>query len=230
MSKKQAPVDESKAEKNYLIRYLVMALGFLALGICMLVFRQVTPQFIGYLCGGAVLLYSVVRIAMYFVKNDASQIYRTDLATGIVVLFVGLYIIMRNSTVYPLVPVAIGFVVVFGAVIKLQFSFDVRRTAFPQWWLLLVATALSGAIGTLFIVWQGLTQTWLGSLMIAEGVIDLLVVILVFSRLAPQPAELQQAQVAASPPEQAQAVVPVVPAEPEQQMQPQLMQPPADPQ
>lgn len=167
--------------KNFVSTFIILSLGYIGLGLMFLLAPEQSQVLICYLLGGVSMLIGLVRIVFYFMKDDLSRAFQNDLAYGVVLLIAGIYLFSRPQDLWNWIPILLGFAVVFDSIIKLQQAFDLKRGAFKAWWLVLIgalATLIFGVLLIMDVFGGNLLFYFLGAVLIADGLINLISVLL----------------------------------------------------
>ncbi|MDL2325320.1 DUF308 domain-containing protein, partial [Ruminococcaceae bacterium OttesenSCG-928-A16] len=130
--------------------------------------------------GGFAIVMGLVRIASFFVRDVTERILHGDFATGIVMVAIGIFLFTNPDFLWRLLPIIIGFTILFDSIIKLQNSFAMRQMEFPAWWVYSVVSVITAVLGILLIVGvfgDNILIYYLGGVLIADGVINIVVVL-----------------------------------------------------
>lgn len=252
MANKQTGADSGSAAKksgvlNNPVRNLIIAaVVCLVLGVAFLTEPHFIYDYCGYAVGGLVCLIGLVYIIIYFCRKPVSGVYRSEFATGVMVLAVGVYVIVASfrpaalglSITLRLIVTALGVLIAADGVMKLQYTLDLARMKCGSWWVGLITSALGIALGVLTAI--GLVDSFgvmvirgrddfvnamlfLGIGFCVNGVLDLLTMILVAvrNRKAAKAEAAAAAVPAAETPAPATYYTPTPPAAPAEPPAPQ---------
>lgn len=168
--------------KRFMSTFIIFSVGYIILGLLLLLAPETSQRIITYIIGGVAIISGLARIILYFVKDDYASAFRNDLAVGIVLLIAGIYLIARPDNIWQWIPVLIGFGVVFDSIIKMQHSFDLKRSGFNFWWLVLIAAMATAVLGALLIldVFNNILFVYLGIVLVADGIINIGSILLLY--------------------------------------------------
>lgn len=161
--------------------YLLVSIFFIALGL-LLVIRPDTSmiQFCRFL-GGVALLFGVVRIIGYFVREIEGVGLRYDFATGAFAIIAGAFMLWRAPDVANVMAVVIGLFILVDCVFKLQVAMDSKRMGASSWWITLLFTCVALVLGLLLIFdtfkGQKILSIMMGIALVADGLQNLCTVI-----------------------------------------------------
>ncbi len=167
-----------QASKHFTTGFIIGSVAYIVLGILMLVFPDTSEKLICYLLGGVALIIGIVCIVSFVTgRNDpAANLFRFDLAIGVVLLVVGIYLIAWPSSVWEWLPVVLGLCVVFDSIIKLQQSLNLKRGGFNGWWIVLLVAVVTAVLGILLVVnafGGNALIYYIAIVLIADGVVNL---------------------------------------------------------
>ncbi len=183
--------------KRFKLNYSLLSAGYIVLGALRLFFPDPASYLMCYALGAIAALMGLVRVVTFFAKHDPSRVFHHDLAIGVTLLVVGVYIVARPQDIADILPVLLGFCVLFDSVIKMQYAFEMRRTDMKAWWTVLVVAMLTAIAGVLLIlqVFQGSTLVYyLGVVLAADGIANLLTLFMMVIRLKQHDKQLAAAE------------------------------------
>ncbi|MDL2252949.1 DUF308 domain-containing protein [Ruminococcaceae bacterium OttesenSCG-928-I18] len=166
-----------ESAKRFRVNFIILSLGYILLGVFRILNRDAESLLICYILGGFAIVGGIVRVAFYFLKESGTRIFRNDLALGVLLLFAGIYCILKPETILSLLPVVLGFCVIFDSVLKLEYSFDMKRAVFGGWWFVMVLAVISAICGILLVLgsFSGTVLFYfLGSVLLFDGALNLI--------------------------------------------------------
>ena len=172
--------------KRRSLNFAAWSIGYIALGLVLLLAPDHGRQILCLLVGVGIIILGIGRIAWYFAKDDVSRAFHNDIPYGIILLILGIYIIAKPESVFGLLPVILGFSVVFDSMVKLQHSFDLKRTGFVPWWGVLVGSLVTAVLGVLLILGvidQTILLYYFGAVLLLDGAFNLIIIALLSWRL-----------------------------------------------
>lgn len=208
--------------KRFLSTFVIVSIGYLILGFVLLLAPETSKLIITYIVGAVAVVGGIFRTVLFFSKEDLSRVYRNDLAVGVTLILAGVYLFAWPEGVWAWVPVLLGFGVVFDSIIKMQYAFGLRRSAYTLWWAVLVASLATATLGALLILRMfsgNALLLYLGIVLVVDGLINIASVLLIHFRqkkagkAAGKPPK-KKAEAEAAP---AQAVPEITPPTPPQQ-------------
>ena len=232
------PAKKSGVLTNPIRNLTSTAVLCLILGTAFLALPYFVRDYCGFVIGGLLCAAGLVYTIIYFLRKPVSGIYRSEFASGLVILAAGIYVIVASlrpdatgvSITLRLIITALGVLIAVDGVMKLQYTLDMARMRYDAWWVGLFTSFLGLAIGVLIAT--GLVDDFgvrihigaddflsamliLGVSFIVNAALDLITVILVAVRNhAAAKAEAAAAKAAAesAAPEPASPYVSAVPA------------------
>ncbi len=167
--------------RRFQLSFVLFSLAYILLGLIRILDTDPTSMLLCYILGGFALAGGVVRMAFFFLKPNAARLFRNDLAIGVLLLFAGLYCILKPESILALLPVVLGFGVLFDSVLKMEYSFHMKRAQFGAW-APLVVLALVSCLGGVLLVLNSFSgkalQYFMGGTLIYDGLLNLLTLVL----------------------------------------------------
>lgn len=170
MMRSTAPMRSAK------IGYIVLSILICALGILLIAFPSFSVSLLGWVSGGLLVLFGIVKLIGYFSKDLYRLAFQYDLAFGILLLALGTVILVHPGSVMNFICIALGIVILADGLFKIQISTQARQFGLRKWWLILlfaVAACLCGA-ALLFRPAEGsrVLTILLGISLLAEGILN----------------------------------------------------------
>ncbi len=131
---------------------LIAAAAYIVLGMVLLLFPTQVSQFIGYALGGVAIAFGIYRLVLYFMRNRTAQLLAGDLYAGIILEYVGIYIIMHHQEAMDFLAMICGIFLTAGCIIKLQNAIDLKRIGQTFWWMILLFGIISLILAVLSIL------------------------------------------------------------------------------
>ena len=133
-------------------KFSILALiGFVVIGILLLIFPTIVPTVAGYVIGVLLLCFGVIKIVGYLRKEEGKKIGGLGFAFGIVAAIIGVFIIIKPMVIADSFIKVFGFIILVNGIIKLQRSIDLKRAESKNWWSILAVALVSMALGIFFI-------------------------------------------------------------------------------
>ena len=131
----------------------------------------------GHAFGGILLIYGVVTIVSFFLRDSRQGSFVFELFLGIVAAALGLLFLLRPVIVASVLPVILGLFIVVDGLVKLKRALELRRMLYLRWTVPLALSAGSAVLG-LVIVFQPFLAAealvmLIGAVLIYEGLSDL---------------------------------------------------------
>ena len=174
-----------EAAKRFKITFTILSIGYILMGVLRIIFPEPGQLHISYLLGGIALLAGIVRVAFYFLKDLQSRAFKNDLAIGGVLLIAGVYLIVNPDNLVQWLPIIIGFAIVFDSILKLEYSFGLKRLNYYPWFVIAIVSLVTAITGILLIIgtFEGAFLVYyLGIVLIIDGIANL-IALLLFSNI-----------------------------------------------
>lgn len=154
------------------------ALLCLVFGIVLIIWPDISSNFICYAIGAAIMLVGVIFVIRYIRKDLVRDFYRKDLVIGLIAISLGLVALLRVELIKGLIPTILGIVVLFSGIVKLQNAIDMFRMQYTYWYVILILSLLNVGFGILLIlepVWiVDIVFVLIGCGLVYSGLSDLL--------------------------------------------------------
>lgn len=161
---------------------IALAAALIAAGIGLLVKPDVSTALIGDLVGIVLTLCGIFRLIGYFSKDLYRLAFQFDLIYGIVLIVLGIVTLTKPQNLLHMLSIAAGICVIADGLMKLRIAADSRRFGIRNSWLIAGTAALTLAVGLLLVFCPAesvrLLTRCLGLVLLAEGVLNLITVIM----------------------------------------------------
>lgn len=160
--------------------YIFISFIFYVAGVLYMVLPSVSPLAV-CICSGIILvLYGVVKIVGYCSDDLYNLAFQYDLACGVFLIVVGLIVLGCNLRIWYYLTPALGLLILFDAVLKVQTSKDAKVFGLETWNWILSVSVIAGVFGVLIIIkpfsGSGVTHIINGCGLLTEGFMNHLTV------------------------------------------------------
>lgn len=157
---------------------IVMSVLYVALGVFLLMVPGTALNVVCYALGGVVLACAVMQLVRYFMAERSLFRSQLILASGLVCLGLGAFLILRSDIVVRILPIVFGLFVIFDSLGRVQNALELRRCGYASWKGFLLLPLLSIVLGVVMILDPFATMETLvmaiGVILVVEGAINLL--------------------------------------------------------
>lgn len=159
--------------------YVALSIFLIGLGVCAVVWPDIGLSTICIAIGAGAVVFGVVRIIAYFLRETRGVALNFDFSVGLLCLIAGVILLIHPQSVIDFLQVVIGIYLLLDSVFKLQTALDSRRIGIPGWWVPLVFTVACLVLGVLMILKVGadVIMVLIGAALIADGLQNLCLVI-----------------------------------------------------
>jgi len=137
--------------KHFKSSYSWISLGYVILGGIFLIFPELSLTTLCYAFGILTIVYGIVHLITYFVKDRLVSVFRYDMVIGILAVGLGILILICPQLVINILPILIGVFILLSSIMKIQNAVDLKRVEHPRWWLFLIFALISIALGVVLI-------------------------------------------------------------------------------
>ena len=161
--------------------YLLISVFFIALGVLLVAKPELSMTYFCRFLGGVAILFGVIRVIGYFLREMEGVGLRYDFATGTFAVIAGALMIWRAPEMAGIMSVVIGLFILVDCVFKLQVAMDSKRMGAGTWWVTLLFTCVSMVLGLLLVFdtfkGQQVLSIMMGIALVADGLQNLCTVI-----------------------------------------------------
>ena len=132
--------------------FIFTSLLYMALGIVLLVWPDISLNVVCFSFGVVTLLYGVVKLFMYVAnRSDGGFFYQIHLVVGVIAIALGVFFLMRPDIIISIFPIMIGLFIIFHSIVKVQGAFELRKVEYDKWWGILVAAIVTAGLGIIIV-------------------------------------------------------------------------------
>ena len=163
--------------KNLKKSYILTAIFYVVLGICLTVWPETMERVVCYAFGGLLLLYGILYIIQYFAGDSDRSFYDFGMVNGLIAAGIGIFFIVEADSVVGSLGFVLGLIILIDSFIKFQKAIELQRAKYTYWWVILLLSFFTIALGVILIVNPFKTVTTLarliGIFLILDGLTDL---------------------------------------------------------
>ena len=165
---------------NRRVSCTLSAVCFVALGIFLLVWPDLSRIWICRLLGIALLVSGGVYVVSHFVKaKGAVAVFHYDLILGVVLAIVGVWLLTTPDLILTFLQYILGVILVVHGVIDLQGALNLRAGSSAYWKIMLLLAVITIVLGVIVLVNPFATINALlmlvGIALIYDGISDLVI-------------------------------------------------------
>lgn len=163
--------------RNMKINYVTASILYLVLGLVLLIWPGITSSVICLVFGVLLLIYGAVTIIAFLIRDSKAGSFLFDLVLGIVGVALGLLLLLRPDILLSILPVVLGIYIIIDALLNVKRAIELHRMAYQRWWVILVLSLVSAALGVVILLRPYLTAEMLirviGFVFLYTGISDL---------------------------------------------------------
>ena len=164
--------------KQFSKSYILVSALYVVLGVVLLVWPGTSVKMICYGLGFAMVVLGITYGIIYFTKDNLQGFLQMDLVIGIVCLACGVFILLNPPFLATVLPFAMGIILLLGAVVKIQSSWNMRRLKFKKWYLVLICALVIIALGIVLLCnpfkEEKFMILYIGACLILDGLTNLI--------------------------------------------------------
>ena len=160
---------------------LVLSIAFIALGLLLLIMPETSLLWLCYAFGAVVLITGIVCLVQYARLRGSGFAAPFFLVAGVITAALGLFTLAQPQVVASFLPVVFGLFILIDGCSRIGTAVELARCQADRWWLVLLFSVLSIALGILLLVnpfGAAVSVVMLcGVLLIIEGAVNLACVV-----------------------------------------------------
>ena len=137
-----------KGIRNSLV---LLALLYIVLGVVLILFPATSLNLACLLIGAVTLLYGVVRIFGY-TRAGEGEASRLELAFGIVLAALGVFLLVCPQLLVSLIPIALGAYQLVDSFSAIKRSLEWKSLGFSRWWVSFLVSLVLALFGLVMIL------------------------------------------------------------------------------
>lgn len=142
--------------KNFFLNlkksYMITAIFYTLLGISMIIWPDILARLVCYSFGGLLIIYGLVIVIGNFADKGDNSFYGFSMINGLISAGIGIFFIAKYSILVGSIGFVMGLIIVIDSFVKFQKAFDLHRSGYHLWWLVMIFSFLTIALGVLVIV------------------------------------------------------------------------------
>lgn len=155
---------------------IIMSLACICVGLLLLIAPQVAEAIITTVIGAVGIVIGIAHVIRYTAMDTRAAIDSDALMKGMVWIAGGILFIAMGPTFFALLPVLLGFFILFCGVSKVQYAMNLRHMNSKAWKAELIAAFVFIAMGILvivnpFSVFYTLLRI-VGAVLVVQGIFD----------------------------------------------------------
>ena len=171
--------------------YLLLSVFLVGMGVCLVMWPQLSADMACMIVGGGAMLFGLVKIVFYFVRQVNAMVEQYDFSTGLLSIAAGTVLLVQPDEMLRLLPQVLAVCMLVDCVFKIQVVLDAKRLGSAVWFLQLLAVMICIGWGVCLLLQpfgldKYLSQMFAGGL-IVEGVLNLLTVLFIAFTLKKEP-------------------------------------------
>ena len=159
------------------LNFLLVSILYVLLGLVLLIWPGVSVTVFCYAFGAVLLLYGLVTVLHFFLRDTRQAAMAFELFLGVVAAAVGLVFLLQPTVVASILPVVVGLFIVVDSLVNLKRALELRRMDYVRWKVPLVLSVVALALGLVVVLRPFLAAEALvmliGGVLIYTGLSDL---------------------------------------------------------
>lgn len=139
--------------KRARVSFLLASVLYVILGLVLLIWPGVGGVALCRLLGAALLLYGLVTIVGFLLRDREMSGFRLELLFGIIAAATGLFFLLQPLAVFSILSMVMGVYVIIDSLVALNRVRALYRMEYPYWWVSLLLTILGVVLGAV-LLWR----------------------------------------------------------------------------
>lgn len=131
--------------------YVAFCTLLICTGLCLVIWPSISMTVMNYIIGALILAFGLIRIVGYFADDYYCIAFQFDLALGIFASVIGVAVLIHPKWLIASMPIAIGLFALVNGLFSVQSAIDAKKFGIRRWWLILICSILTVAIGLLMV-------------------------------------------------------------------------------
>ena len=127
--------------------FFILSAACIVLGLCFVLFPVASAETLGMIFGALIVVLGALKIIFFFRGEYFGFPLPGELAFGVLDVILGGILLGRPGFAASILPFIMGFMLVTDSLVKLQMSFDAKRSGLSSWWLVLLTAILGAFLG-----------------------------------------------------------------------------------
>lgn len=161
--------------------YIVMSVLFGLLGIMLIAVPEFSVPALAVVFGMMLILFGIIKIIGYFSRDLFRLAFQYDLASGILLILLGIITILKTENVMVFISVVLGIYILADGLLKIQIALDAKVFGIKNWWSILISAIAAGIIGCLLVIRPyesaDILVILFGFSLLLEGILNLVTVL-----------------------------------------------------
>ncbi len=158
------------------IGYLAMSSLLCLTGILLILFPDISIKLAGIFAGIVMCVFGTIKLVGFFSKDLFRLAFENDLASGILMLALGVSLFLHTERTLSFLCIVIGILILTDGMFRIEIAMDAKPFGISLWWLILIFAIVTGAFGCLLIFKPGESMeamaTILGASLICDSILN----------------------------------------------------------
>ncbi len=159
--------------------YIAASLLLCIAGILLMLFPNTSMRVVCIALGIGLMVYGIVKISGYLSRDLYRLAFQFDLASGILLFLVGLWMITKPDRVISMLYLIMGILILADGLLKIQIAIDAKKFGLNRWGGILIPALFACIAGLLLMLRPfesaEVITVLLGLSLLIEGILNLAV-------------------------------------------------------
>ena len=163
--------------------YLLLSLFLIGIGVILFMMPEISMNLVVMIVGGGAMLFGLLKIIVYFVRQVASMVEQYDFSVGVLSIAMGAILLVQPSELLRLLPQVVALCMVIDCVFKMQVALDAKRLGSGAWFLQLFMVLICTVWGVFLLLQPFGLDAYVSQMMagalVADGVLNFVAVLFI---------------------------------------------------
>ena len=178
--------------------YMILSVLICILGIILIAVPDFSQKLLCRIGGTLLIIFGCVKILGYLSKDLYRLAFQFDLASGILLIALGLILILRAEAMIHVICVLLGLFILADSLLKIQTAIDAKFFGIRRWWLILAFAIFTAVFGFLLLFQpyeaRKTLMILLGIGFLGEGILNLTTVLTAVRILQRKPLQIVESE------------------------------------
>lgn len=169
-----------------LVQWVQVAV-YAVLGVLLIIWPNQSKNVIFTILGCALCIWGIIKIIMYFREDVQTGLLSQSFSIGAGLLVVGIVVIIFSGKISGMMAIIFACMLLFGAIYKIQMSFDLKKLKSDNWFIPLFGSLISLVLAVLVFVnlfnAEKVLIIFIGVALIIEAILNMMSVIFLNRKL-----------------------------------------------
>lgn len=131
--------------------YLLTAIVYIIIGVVLALWPSITTTTLCYLFSLVIAFLGIYHLISYLKAGYSLEEKNNGLIHGIFAISFSIFTILRPEMIMAMIPILIGFSILWNGIVKLQYALDAYHLKYHGWWRILFLALINISFGVVLL-------------------------------------------------------------------------------